>query len=134
MTDEQSIIGEVKKKQILLVEDDKFLREIAGTKLEEEGFSIKSAQNGDEAFAILANGLIPDVVILDLILPGMSGFEVLEKLKSDNKYAELPVLILSNLGQEEDIERAKKLGATDYMVKAHFSFAEIIKKVHEVVD
>jgi DNA-binding response OmpR family regulator len=120
-------------KVILLVEDDKFLREIAGNKLEEEGFIIHSAQNGDEGFALLANDVMPDVVVLDLILPGMSGFEVLEKLKSNDKYKEIPVLILSNLGQEEDIEKAKKLGATDYMVKAHFSFAEIIKKIHSVI-
>ena len=72
-------------------------------------------------------------LLMDLQLPGMSGFEVLEKLKANDKYKDIPVLVLSNLGQEDDIEKAKKLGATDYMVKAHFSFAEIIKKIHDVV-
>lgn len=119
-------------KTILIVEDDKFLREIAAQKLEAEGFKIVAATSGNEALDYLNANARPDIVVLDLILPGMSGFEVLEKIKTTEALKAIPVLILSNLGQEEDIEKAKKLGATDYLVKAHFSFAEIIKKIREI--
>lgn len=120
-------------KTIFIVEDDKFLREIAASKLEAEGFKLNAATNGNEAVEFLEKNPRPDIIVLDLILPGMSGFEVLEKIKANPALKDVPVLILSNLGQEEDIDKAKKLGATDYLVKAHFSFAEIIKKIHEIV-
>ncbi|HEY4518290.1 MAG TPA: response regulator [Candidatus Paceibacterota bacterium] len=121
------------RKSILIIEDDRFLREIAGQKLEAEGFAVMSATNGKEALEILATKARPNIIVLDLILPGMSGYEILEKVKQDVNLKDIPVLILSNLGQEEDIDKAKKLGATDYLVKAHFSFAEIIKKIREIV-
>lgn len=120
-------------KLVFIVEDDRFLREIASQKLEGEGFSVANATGGKEALEYLEQNKRPDIIVLDLILPGISGFEVLEKIKSNPTLKEIPVIILSNLGQEEDIEKAKKLGANDYLVKAHFSFAEIIKKIHEVV-
>ena len=121
------------RKSILIVEDDRFLREIAGQKLEAEGFVVKSATTGKEALGLLETGPRPDIIVLDLILPGMSGYEILESIKKQERLKDIPVLILSNLGQEEDIDKAKKLGATDYLVKAHFSFAEIIKKIREIV-
>lgn len=120
-------------KTIFIVEDDRFLREIAAQKLEGEGFKVSSATNGNEAVEYLEKNARPDIIVLDLILPGMSGFEVLEKIKQNETLKTIPILILSNLGQEEDINKAKSLGATDYLVKAHFSFAEIIKKIHEIV-
>ena len=120
-------------KTILIIEDDKFLRDIAVGKLEIEGFKLVSAATGAEAIEYLDKNPRPDLIVLDLILPGISGYEVLEKIKQDANLKEIPVIILSNLGQEEDIEKAKKLGAADYLVKAHFSFAEIIKKIKEVL-
>ncbi len=120
-------------KKILIVEDDRFLREIATQKLEAEGFVVANATGGKEAVDYLSTNERPDIIVLDLILPGMSGFEVLEKIKQMEAIKNIPVIILSNLGQEEDIEKAKKLGAVDYLVKAHFSFAEIIKKIHDVI-
>lgn len=126
--------AETSKKVVVIVEDDNFLREIAGQKISDAGFEVMMAMNGDEAFEILGSASeLPDVIVLDLILPGMSGFEILEKLKADERLKSIPVLILSNLGQEEDIDKAKELGAADYMVKAHFSFAEIIKKINETI-
>ncbi|HEY4515113.1 MAG TPA: response regulator [Candidatus Paceibacterota bacterium] len=121
-------------KTILIVEDDRFLREIAVQKLQAEGFNIATATAGNEALDYLRANIRPDVVILDLILPGMSGFEVLQNIKTTESLKSIPVLILSNLGQEEDIEKAKKLGADDYLVKANFSFAEIIKKIRAITD
>ena len=120
-------------KKVLIVEDDRFLREIATQKLEAEGFKVTNATGGKEALDYLNTNERPDVILLDLILPGMSGFEVLEGVKKNDALKAIPVIILSNLGQEEDIDKAKKLGAADYLVKAHFSFAEIIKKIREVL-
>lgn len=119
-------------KKVLIIEDDKFLRELAAQKLEKEGFSVAGATNGQEGLDLLESEK-PNVIILDLILPGMDGFETLRKIRTESNFKTIPVIILSNLGQEEDIEKAKSLGATDYLIKAHFSFGEIIKKINEVV-
>ncbi len=121
-----------KTKKVLIIEDDKFLRELAAQKLEKEGFSVAGATNGQEGIDLLEKES-PNVIILDLILPGMDGFEVLRKVRTESNFKTIPIIILSNLGQEEDIQKAKGLGATDYLIKAHFSFGEIIKKINEVV-
>lgn len=121
-----------KTKKVLIIEDDKFLRELAAQKLEKEGFSVAGATNGQEGIELLEKES-PNVIILDLILPGMDGFEVLKKVRTESNFKTIPIIILSNLGQEEDIAKAKSLGATDYLIKAHFSFGEIIKKINEVV-
>ena len=117
---------------VLITEDDKFLREIASQKLEKEGFTVMAAGSGKEAIEAIEKQ-IPDILILDLILPGMDGFEVLAKIKEKPEWSKLPVIVLSNLGQEAEIKKAKDLGAHDYLIKAHFSFGEIIKKIHEVL-
>lgn len=121
-----------KTKKVLIIEDDKFLRELAAQKLEKEGFSVAGATNGQEGIDLLEKER-PNVIILDLILPGIDGFEVLKKVRTESNFKNIPIIILSNLGQEEDIQKAKSLGATDYLIKAHFSFGEIIKKINEVV-
>lgn len=115
-------------KKILIVEDDKFLRELIAKKLSDEGFIIEEASDGEEGIRKIKEGK-PDLVLLDLILPGIDGFEVLDKIKKDLETKLAPVIILSNLGQREDIERGLKLGAFDYLVKAHFTPGEIIEKV-----
>lgn len=118
---------------ILVVEDDKFLRELLVRKLISEKFTVESAIDADGAFAILAKGRVPNIMLLDLILPVVSGFDILARVKGDPKTAGVPVIILSNLGQKEDIDRAKSLGAHDFMVKANFTLDEIVEKVHSVV-
>jgi len=119
-------------KNVLIVEDDAFLREIAAKKLQAEGFSVSAAGDGNEAIEKISQQA-PDIIVLDLILPELDGFGVLEKVRTNPATKDTPVIILSNLGQEEDIEKAKSLGATDYLVKAHFSFGEIVKKIHSVL-
>ena len=114
--------------KILLVEDDKFLRELIARKLIQEEYEVSEVVDGEEALKFLAKER-PDLVLLDLILPGIDGFEVLSRLKEDVNLASIPVIILSNLGQKEDVERGLKLGAVDYLVKAHFTPNEIIEKV-----
>lgn len=114
--------------KILIVEDDKFLRELIARKLTQENFDISEAVDGEEGLKKIKEEK-PDLVLLDLILPGIDGFEVLAKVKDDPALASIPVIILSNLGQREDVEKGMNLGAVDYLVKAHFTPNEIIEKV-----
>ena len=114
--------------KILIVEDDKFLRELMVRKLSQENFQITEAVDGEEGVRKIKE-VIPDMVLLDLILPGIDGFEVLAKIKEDPSTVSVPVIVLSNLGQREDVERGMKLGAIDYLVKAHFTPNEIIDKI-----
>ena len=115
-------------KKILIIEDDKFLRELIGQKLLKEGYDIIEAVDGEKGIKTVKDEK-PDLVLLDLILPGIDGFEVLTKIKEDAKIAQIPVIILSNLGQKDDIEKGIKMGAVDYLIKAHFTPGEIIDKI-----
>ncbi|OGF74742.1 hypothetical protein A3J56_03350 [Candidatus Giovannonibacteria bacterium RIFCSPHIGHO2_02_FULL_46_20] len=117
---------------VLIVEDDRFLRDLIQQKLTKEGFTTISAVDGEEGLKITKEQK-PHLVLLDLILPGMDGFEVLRKIKSDPETAATPVVVLSNLGQKEDMDRAMKIGADDFMVKAHFTPTEIISKVRSIL-
>ena len=117
-----------KKAFILLVEDDKFLRELLVRKLEGVGFKISTAVDGREALKKVKEEL-PDLVLLDLVLPGVDGFDILKEVKETPETSKIPVIILSNLGQREEVERGLKLGADDYLIKAHFTPDEIINKV-----
>ncbi|PIP23368.1 MAG: response regulator [Candidatus Nealsonbacteria bacterium CG_4_10_14_0_2_um_filter_38_17] len=119
-------------KKILIVEDDKFLRELIAQKLIKEGYDIVEAIDGEEGVKKVKEAT-PDLVLLDLILPGVDGFEVLSRVKADPSLVTIPVIILSNLGQKDDIEKGLKLGAVDYLIKAHFTPAEIIDKVKTVL-
>lgn len=117
---------------VLVVEDDKFLRELLVRKLLAEKFLVENAIDAEGAFSILKEKK-PSIILLDLILPGVSGFDILARIKADPTRADVPVIILSNLGQKEDVDRAKSLGAKDFMVKANFTLDEIVEKVHTVV-
>jgi len=119
-------------KTILVVEDDKFLRELIARKLREENFNITEAIDGEEGIKKIKEEK-PDLVLLDLILPGIDGFEVLSKMKEDTSLPKIPVIILSNLGQKDDVGKGFKLGAVDYLIKAHFTPGEIIGKVKEAL-
>jgi len=118
--------------KILIVEDDKFLRDLIVQKLKREGFAISEAVDGEEGLKI-AKEKHPDIILLDLILPGLDGFEILRRVKSDASTASIPVIVLSNLGQKEDMDRAMSGGAEDFMVKAHFTPGEIIAKVKSIL-
>lgn len=120
-------------KKILLVEDDRFLRELMNKKLLSMGYDVVVAADGESGLTMIKESR-PDVVLLDLILPGINGFEVLERAKKDPETANIPVVILSNLGQSEDIEKGLKLGAKDFLVKAHFTPQEIVNKLKAILD
>lgn len=116
------------KKRILIIEDDKFLGSLLARKLEKEEFVTSLATNGMEALSKI-NESLPNLILLDLILPNINGFEILEILKKNQKTKDTPVIILSNLGQKEDIEKSLKLGAADYLVKAYSTPQEIVEKI-----
>ena len=114
--------------KILLIEDDKFLRELIIQKLGREGYEVAEAPEGEAGLA-KAKEEKPDLVLLDLILPGIDGFEVLSRMKKDPALASIPVIILSNLGQRDDVQKGIDLGAEDYLIKAHFTPGEIVEKI-----
>lgn len=114
--------------RVLLVEDDKFISRAYKDGLEREGFEIDTAFDGIEAMQKLQSSP-PDLVLLDLILPEKDGFAVLEEIQMNEKLKRIPVVILSNLGQESDIEKGRALGATDYLIKADVSMKDVIEKV-----
>ena len=118
--------------KILIVEDDKFLRELMTRKLKNEGFDLQEAIDGEEGLKKLET-YKPDIILLDLILPGLDGFETLERIKDNPQVSNIPVLILSNLGQRDEIEKGLKLGAVDFMVKAHFTPEEIVGKIKSIL-
>jgi DNA-binding response OmpR family regulator len=114
--------------KILIVEDDKFLRLLLERKLKNENFEVVGAEDGEEALEKIVTEK-PDLILLDIILPKKSGFTVLEEINKDENLKRIPVFIISNLGQPEDIERGKNLGAKEYFVKAGLSLEELIKKI-----
>jgi DNA-binding response OmpR family regulator len=114
--------------KILIIEDDKFLRDLLSKKLQDEKFEIVTAIDGEEGIK-KTDEEKPDMVLLDLILPSINGFEVLKKVKENPKTSAIPVIILSNLGQREDVERALSGGAKDYLIKANFTLDEILEKI-----
>lgn len=120
-------------KKVLIIEDDKFLRELLGKKLSNLEYNAILAVDGEEGLEKIKSEK-PDIVLLDLILPGINGFEVLEKTKKDPTVNQIPIIILSNLGQSEDIEKGLKLGAKDFLVKAHFTPQEIVNKLQSILD
>lgn len=119
-------------RRILVAEDDKAYANIYRVKLTNEGFSVDIATHGEEAIT-KARATKPDLILLDLIMPQKDGFDVLEALKSDNALKKIPVIIFSNLSQNEDLERAKKMGAADYLVKANISIHEMVDKVKKFI-
>jgi len=119
-------------KKILVVEDDRFLRELIVQKLSKEGYETIEAVDGEEGVK-KAKEAKPDLMLLDLILPGIDGFEVLTRVKEDPEAAAIPVIILSNLGQKDDVERGLRLGVSGYLIKAHFTPSEIIDKVKSIL-
>jgi DNA-binding response OmpR family regulator len=119
-------------KKILLVEDDKFLRELMVRKLMSLNYDVIAAVDGEDGIQKIKSEK-PDLVLLDLMLPGINGFEVLEMAKKDPETNKIPVIILSNLGQGEDIEKGLKLGAADFLVKAHFTPQEIVNKLKSIL-
>lgn len=120
------------EKKILLVEDDSFVSDIYQKKIESEGFKIVTAENGVEAIKKL-NEIVPDLILLDIVMPYMDGMDVLKEIKANDKWKNIPVILLTNLSEKEKIEEAIGIGANDYLIKSHFTPSEVISKVNLIL-
>lgn len=119
-------------KKILLVEDDPLIAEIYTKKLDECGFDVELAADGETAFKKIQEEMF-DLVILDIVLPQLTGFELLKRMEKDIESKKLTVLVLSNLGQKSDIELAKELGVVRYLIKANFTPSEVIFEIKKLL-
>lgn len=120
-------------KSIVLVEDDTFISGMYQTKLASLGFSVEVKEDGEAAWERLSQDPLPDLVLLDIVLPKKDGFEILEGLRKEDRTKNLPIILLTNLGQKPDVERGIKLGADDYIIKAHFTPSEVVEKIKKVL-
>jgi len=124
---------EERRQKVLIVDDDKFLLDMYTLKFSESGFEPTSAYGSVDAMSKLKDGMEPDIILLDVVMPTMDGFEFLEKVKEEKLAPSAKIVILSNLGQEEDIDRGKKLGAAGYIVKADATPSEVVKMVKDIL-
>ncbi|MCX6753234.1 MAG: response regulator [Candidatus Nomurabacteria bacterium] len=120
-------------KKILIIEDDLFLQGLEATKLKKDGYEIVTAVNSVEAFKLIDSGEKIDLILLDLLLPDVDGFMILEKIRENKAMLTVPVIVFSNLSEEKDIARAQKLGISEFMVKSNFTLDELTKKVKDLI-
>ena len=118
-------------KKILLVEDDPFLTDIYTTKFKEAGFDVEAIDDGNGALEKI-KAINPDLVVLDIVLPNLDGWEILKKIKQDGS-SDLIVIVISNLGQKDEVEKGLKLGAAKYLIKAHYTPQEIIEEIKKLI-
>jgi DNA-binding response OmpR family regulator len=116
---------------ILLIEDDKLLRDLLSKKIEKAGYGIECASDGLEGMESMRKN-IPDLVLLDIIMPRKSGFEVIQEMKKDDSLKDIPIVIVSNSGQPVEIDRAKEMGVKDWIVKTEFDLDEVIEKIKKI--
>lgn len=121
-----------KKIRILLVEDDTFLVEMYTTKFDLEGFEVMAAEDGKKGLE-MAKKEKPDIILLDILMPKMDGFEVLDALKKDKEMSGIPVVLLTNLGQKDDVKKGFEKGAVGYLIKAHFMPSEVVDKIKKIL-
>jgi putative two-component system response regulator len=120
------------KPKVLIIDDDKFLLNMYSIKFSKNDFEVSSATSGEEAINKIKEGYVPDIILLDIIMPGMDGFEILEKIKKDNLAPKASVIMLTNQGQLADIERAKALGTSGYIIKATTIPSEVVEEVTRI--
>ncbi len=118
------------KKKIIVVEDDPFLSKAFSLKLSNAGFDIVLVKDGQEALGVIAKEE-PDMVLLDVMLPHKSGFDILTDLKKDEKLSKIPVIMLSTLGQEDEMKRGLSLGADEYLVKSNIKLEQVVEKINK---
>jgi CheY-like chemotaxis protein len=119
--------------KVLIAEDDAFLLKMYGMQLTNANFEVVQASNGDEVIKKLSEGEKPDIMLLDIIMPGKTGFDVLEYIKDKPDLRDIPVIILSNLGQDDDIQKALAAGAKDYIVKSNISQEGMLEKINACI-
>ena len=119
-------------KKILIVEDDNYLTNAYRVKFTKVGFEVKNAFDGDEALDLLKT-FMPDLILLDIIMPKKDGFATLTEIKANEKWKNIPVILASNLGQKEDIDKGIRLGATDFFIKTDFTLNNLIEKINGIL-
>ncbi|MCE9585486.1 response regulator [Candidatus Nomurabacteria bacterium] len=121
-------------KKILIIEDDSFLQGLEATKLQKEGYDVVTALNSIEAFKVIDDKKDEiDLILLDLLLPEVDGFMILEKIRENKSLLTIPVIVFSNLSEEKDIKRAQKLGISEFMVKSNFTLDELAKRIKDLI-
>lgn len=126
---------EGQKHKILLIDDDNFLLDMYSLKFREEGFDVYFAKGGEDALTKLKNKEVePEVILSDILMPGLNGFDLLEEIKKQNLAPNSKVIFLSNLGQKEEIEKGMSLGADDFIIKAHHTPTEVVNKVKKLLN
>lgn len=125
-------MNENKKTKILIIEDDSYISDMYRIKLENSGYEVIVASDGIEGFKALEKQK-PNVILLDIVMPKMDGFNVLKMIKNDSNYKDIPVILLTNLGHKENVRRGFELGAVSYIVKAHFTPSEVVEKIKGVL-
>jgi DNA-binding response OmpR family regulator len=121
----------MEKKKILIVEDDNFVAEVYLAKLSEMKYEPILAQNGEEGLAALKKNKI-DMILLDILMPVMSGMEMLEEIKKNKEWENIPVILLTNVGGKESIQKVREMGVKNYLIKSHFTPAEVVEKIESV--
>jgi len=121
------------KKKILIIEDDVFIRDIYQVKFSQEGFDVTVAEDGVKALEKLES-LVPDIILLDIIMPYMNGMEVLKKIKENAKLKNVPIIMLTNISEKEKITEGEEYGVNDYLIKSHFTPSEVVGKVNALLN
>ena len=119
------------KKTIMIAEDDAFIGDIYEVKLKDAGYNVILANNGRDAIEKLESGVRPHIMLLDIVMPYMDGFDVLEAISHREEWKKIPVVLLTNLSQKEDVDRGMALGAKDFLIKSHFTPSEVLAKVQK---
>ncbi|KKR39331.1 MAG: Response regulator receiver domain protein [Parcubacteria group bacterium GW2011_GWC2_40_31] len=122
-----------KKYKILIIDDDRLLLDMYATKFKEEKFDVDIAVGAKEALDKIKNGASPDIILLDIVMPGMDGFELMAEIKKENLAKDSKIIFLTNLGQKEDINKGMSLGALDYIIKAYFTPSEVVNKIKDIL-
>jgi len=121
-------------KTVFIVDDDEFLLDMYVLKFRESGFTVEIAKSGTEALEKIRGGLKPDAILLDIVMPGMDGIALLQVVQKEHLLPDALLIILSNLGQKEDINRGLRLGVDDYIVKAQFTPTEVVERVSSLLE
>ena len=123
---------ESKKQSVLIIDDDNFLLDIYTRKFKESGHDIRAALSGEDGLAVLRGGFVPSVIIVDLVMPGMDGYAILDAIRAENLRHNAAIVILSNQSQKEDISKAIAAGADGYIVKANTTPSEVLEQVLDI--
>ena len=126
------LLGKIVMKKILIIEDDPFLSEMYMAKFSQSDFQVEVATDGKKGLEKIKTSK-PDLILLDIVLPKMDGFEILKKVKEDSQLKKIPVILLTNLGQKNEVEKGLALGADEYIIKAHFTPTAVVTKVKEIL-